>query len=872
MTKRIAAAPNLLWALWVLIVGSGSARAQPTDPPVPQPDDPPAVVDTAPAEAVSPPPAEQAEGPVPSEPPTPPPEPSPSEAAPTAPETTEARGAALPEPVDDGPNGRPARPAARGAAEEPRATSGIPPALRLQEGGAVALDAQKPPEDGRITFQEIVNPTIISASRRKEGALDAPASVITISADEIEKRGYTELTEFLDDLPGMDVIRPYGDTYLLPYWRGFRNDISSPFLFMIDGVVWNHLLFSDTEIMASVPLSNIEQIEIVYGPASALYGPNAAMGIINVITKQAEDPDSDSLTAGKGLNVRSTLSFRTPTSKVRLGDMTKIADAHVMWREGDLSVSATARFDIGVLEPAIGEQWEYTRDRYYGDRRLWGDFVDQPELAGAFRSVHDKRGADLRVRYKGTELGFQYYRLLSGTGTVYPADLVQNQPPDVSRERGVFLLHRQSLSAHIVSLTMARYRESDVPNPTSFLSRRPNGTARLLYSQSNNSGFEVTEDLVIDVGRIRAVDGDNLQLNFGVRYARRDLQRRYTVTGGDAFWPVDESFEDGYEFPVPPAADRIDLENRVDADVAGLYGMARYTLLEDHSIDVGLRADYTGLLDQTLTTFRGGYVGHLLDLLTVKLLYGQAFQAPGPRVLFGLSDEQSRNLRAETSETLEAAVDLLTDNLAITTSAYFVDYGDAIQGVSGFYSNMPDRKMAGLDVGVRAMLPVMRGLSVWAYYSGYFFVQESNFEFGEDGVPFFTDELVDVGDLAAHKLLGGATLELNSQLFVTLLGRLIGSRDPFKLNPLGPVPSYFTLDTNLIYRLPEMFDGMSLALRITNLLDADYAHPGILNADASNTPGAFDPDTGTWSGSNGFYNARLPQPGRAVTLSVRLDL
>src|SRR5690242_6739039 len=90
----------------------------------------------------------------------------------------------------------------------------------------------------------------------------------------------------LDDLPSMDVARSYGETYFKTYWRGYRNVIGSPYLLMIDGVVFNHLYRNDTEIMEAFPLTNVDHIEIVYGPASALYGANAAMGVINVITRK----------------------------------------------------------------------------------------------------------------------------------------------------------------------------------------------------------------------------------------------------------------------------------------------------------------------------------------------------------------------------------------------------------------------------------------------------------------------------------------------------------------------------------------------------------------------------------------------------------
>ena len=140
--------------------------------------------------------------------------------------------------------------------------------LVIAAGGLNPLAAQgKPPSEEEAIIRDmldLMNTPIVSASKTSEKLSDAPATVIVITRDDLEKRGYSELSEVLDDLPGMEVIRPYGDTIVKNYWRGYRNSIGEPFLVMIDGVVFNHLYFNtaDTPLVAT-PLSNIEQIEVV---------------------------------------------------------------------------------------------------------------------------------------------------------------------------------------------------------------------------------------------------------------------------------------------------------------------------------------------------------------------------------------------------------------------------------------------------------------------------------------------------------------------------------------------------------------------------------------------------------------------------------
>jgi outer membrane cobalamin receptor len=59
-------------------------------------------------------------------------------------------------------------------------------------------------------------------------------------------------------------------------------------LFLVDGIEQNDLFSNIAYISRQYPLSNVDQIEVVYGPASTMYGANAFLGVINVITR---DPD-----------------------------------------------------------------------------------------------------------------------------------------------------------------------------------------------------------------------------------------------------------------------------------------------------------------------------------------------------------------------------------------------------------------------------------------------------------------------------------------------------------------------------------------------------------------------------------------------------
>ncbi len=238
-----------------------------------------------------------------------------------------------------------------------------------------------------MSLEDLANIEITTASNRSEKLSEAPSTLIVITKDDIMNRGYFNLIDVLIDLPGMDVIVSYGDDYVRNYWRGFRNNISAPYLLMIDGVMFNQLYLNSAGILATFPLSNVERIEFVYGPASSVYGANAFMGVVNIITN-------------KNVNASGSNMY----AKMVGGSNDRIiGDFNMFYKKDDLRISLTARFENGNARgDDVFNNFEYTKDKYYKDRALWGNFVDNPNTGGKFSSPIKNRGVDIRSYYGNT--------------------------------------------------------------------------------------------------------------------------------------------------------------------------------------------------------------------------------------------------------------------------------------------------------------------------------------------------------------------------------------------------------------------------------------------------------------------------------------
>lgn len=131
------------------------------------------------------------------------------------------------------------------------------------------------------TFGE---PVTMSATGKPQRASDVPADMIIITQDQIRRSGAVKLMDLLQFVPGLDV-RMYGNADAEVNVHGYTQAATPRLLVLVNGrqVYLDHLGYVDWNTIP-VQLSEIQQIEIVKGPGSALFGFNAASGVINIIT------------------------------------------------------------------------------------------------------------------------------------------------------------------------------------------------------------------------------------------------------------------------------------------------------------------------------------------------------------------------------------------------------------------------------------------------------------------------------------------------------------------------------------------------------------------------------------------------------------
>lgn len=137
-----------------------------------------------------------------------------------------------------------------------------------------------------LLFKEV--PTVVSAAGREQPLTQAPSAMTVVTAEEIRQSGATSLPELLRSVPGLDFFRTSASNVSIAA-RGLNRDFPVRMQVLVDGLS----VYEDVASVISwhkipIPLEEIERIEIVRSPATALHGDKAFAGLIHIITKSPE--------------------------------------------------------------------------------------------------------------------------------------------------------------------------------------------------------------------------------------------------------------------------------------------------------------------------------------------------------------------------------------------------------------------------------------------------------------------------------------------------------------------------------------------------------------------------------------------------------
>ena len=216
-----------------------------------------------------------------------------------------------------------------------------------------------------LSLEELLDINITTLSKETVPLKDAPASVFILTSEDIKRSGAKTLHDSLRLVPGLTVANITGNTWAISA-RGFIDIWANKLLVMVDGRSTYTPLYSGTNWdELNLYLDDIERIEVIKGPGTAIWGANAVNGIINIITKHSSDTVGvrGYVATGNYNNNDGAISFGS-----KIGDST-YGRAYVKFFDSNDNEDLSGTFDNGLE----------ARDRF---KDLRGGFRLDTSLAG----------------------------------------------------------------------------------------------------------------------------------------------------------------------------------------------------------------------------------------------------------------------------------------------------------------------------------------------------------------------------------------------------------------------------------------------------------------------------------------------------------
>ncbi|MEO0898490.1 MAG: TonB-dependent receptor [Bacteroidota bacterium] len=188
---------------------------------------------------------------------------------------------------------------------------------------------------------------VFSAIRSKKKLGDIPLNIYIVSREEIIEGNYTTLAEVLQHVPGIAVSRPgsalLGDQFLM---GGLIGNTYAKIL--LNGLFLQNAPIGGFQLGGQLPIRQAERIEIIFGPSSSLYGADAMVGVINIITRSEDDTPYGTFDVLGGLNAGGHVSVFTGG---KLGKNDNILNYQIMAQVGGREDINTFQNEINFYDP-----------------------------------------------------------------------------------------------------------------------------------------------------------------------------------------------------------------------------------------------------------------------------------------------------------------------------------------------------------------------------------------------------------------------------------------------------------------------------------------------------------------------------------------
>ena len=429
-----------------------------------------------------------------------------------------------------------------------------------------------------MSLEDLLNVEVTVASKSEETVADAPSSVTVYTRQEIKNMGITTLEELLNYIPGFQSQRQitFGQSYTIQV-RGKPGNgfLSKETLVMKDGQRLNDPYSGGSgSINRLTTLDDIKQVEVIRGPGSALYGSNAFLGVINLVTLDNKNEGSVRATSLEGRDVSANFSKA----------------------EGDWALTGYVR---GFEDE--GQEYDIERD-FFG-------------RSGTTRDPRKGLDASAKIQYKDFRLtaGYMERDLPNHMGGIAVGG--ENINSNLEEQSRINLSYKKDITEKFSLSVMLGHL---------------NGSDFLLWHWPNLFG----PDVALDFGAYWKTKNENLNVDmsyklsdmhnfsFGASYEERGVTDNATIAR------VNNS--------ITLLRGAAGITSNVSRDVVAAYFQDQMRFGENLRLTLGVRYDDYSDFGDTINP-RGALVYNTPFKGKFKVLYGQAFRAPTNSELFTIN-------------------------------------------------------------------------------------------------------------------------------------------------------------------------------------------------------------------------------------------
>ena len=510
------------------------------------------------------------------------------------------------------------------------------------------------PDLTKRSLEDLMNIEVYSPSKHLQAAQDAPSSVTVVTANEIQEHGYRTVADVLRTMQGFFVT--YDRNYSSVGVRGFARpgDYNTRVLLLVDGHRLNDNVYDDAMIGTEFPIDIdlIQRIEVIRGPVSSLYGSNALLAVINIVTRRGQDL--------KGLELSSeAASFNTYQGRVSYGRK------------------------IQQLEFVISGTFYNSR----GHNQLFYSEFNTPQTNNGIASHADgdEIGGSLAT------VSFRDFTLQGVYGT---------------REKVVPTAPYETLFSNAGTNTTDSHTYADLRYQHTFAGSW-DVLSRMFcdrYVYHGSYAYQSPLDPTQISPNLDSADGkwwgSELQIT-------KSFSSRNRVTAGGEY--RDNVRQNQVSYNLNPYS--LALDDKRKSFVGAAYLQDELAITKSLALNAGIRYDYYSDV-QASTDPRVALIYRPLDKTTFKLIYGQAFRVPNVYERYysyppnlpnpALIPEKIRNSEIVWQQGL-------AEHLQFLTSAYYSTIDDLIteEPVSNgllIFRNFQKIKSSGLEIEVKGQL------------------------------------------------------------------------------------------------------------------------------------------------------------------------